>query len=177
MPDAPTTPDPAAEDPRPEAGGVTTEDPATTADPAGEDAAAEPEGDAARRTPRAGRDLRAAIGVGLLLGAVVIASLVIDARAFLVVVIAAMVLGAWEVRRAVATRGIRVPLVPLVLGAVGMIAAAYLRGAEALVVTFGLTVVGLLVWRVADGLVGPRATWPPPRSSCSTRCSSGGSPR
>ena len=65
-----------------------------------------------------------------------------------------MALGAWEVRRAVATKGMRVPLVPLLLGTVGMIASAYLRGAEALVVTFGLTVVGLLVWRVADGLDG-----------------------
>ena len=35
-----------------------------------------------------------------------------------------------------------------------MLVSAYLRGAEALVVTFGLTIVGLLVWRVADGLAG-----------------------
>ena len=47
-----------------------------------------------------------------------------------------------------------VPLVPLLLGAVGMLVSAYLRGAEALVVTFGLTIVGLLIWRVADGLAG-----------------------
>ena len=47
-----------------------------------------------------------------------------------------------------------VPLVPLMLGSVGMLVSAYLRGAEALVVTFGLTIVGLLVWRVADGLAG-----------------------
>ena len=62
--------------------------------------------------------------------------------------------GAWELRRAIATRGMVVPLVPLLLGAVGMLVSAYLRGAEALVVTFGLTIVGLLVWRVADGLAG-----------------------
>ncbi|MBT9254386.1 phosphatidate cytidylyltransferase [Phycicoccus sp. MAQZ13P-2] len=110
--------------------------------------------DAAPKAPKAGRDLRAAVGVGLLLGAVVIASLVLDPRAFLVVVVLAICRGAWEVRRAVATRGLRVPLLPLMLGAVGMIASAYLRGAEALVVTFGLTLVGLLVWRVADGLDG-----------------------
>jgi phosphatidate cytidylyltransferase len=153
MPDAPSAPEPDAED-RPDFGVVTTEVPGPDAvgDPA-EHTTDEAE-DAPRRTPSAGRDLRAAVGVGLLLGALVIASLVIDARAFLVVVIAAMVLGAWEVRRAVATKGIRVPLVPLVLGSIGMIAAAYLRGAEALVITFGLTVVGMLVWRVADGLLG-----------------------
>jgi len=105
-------------------------------------------------TPKAGRDLRAAVGVGLLLGGLVIGTLVVDARAFLAVVVVAISYGAWEVRRAVATRGMVVPLVPLLLGAVGMLVSAYLRGAEALVVTFGLTIVGLLVWRVADGLAG-----------------------
>ncbi len=118
------------------------------------DAAAATDTADAPTKPKAGRDLRAAVGVGLLLGAVVIASLVLDPRAFLVVVVVAICRGAWEVRRAVATRGFRVPLPPLLLGAVGMISSAYLRGAEALVVTFGLTLVGLLVWRVADGLDG-----------------------
>ena len=105
-------------------------------------------------TPKAGRDLRAAVGVGLLLAGLVIGTLVIDARAFLVVVVVGVSYGAWEVRRAIATRGMVVPLVPLLLGAAGMLVSAYLRGAEALVVTFGLTIVGLLVWRVADGMAG-----------------------
>ena len=43
---------------------------------------------------------------------------------------------------------------PLLLGTAGMLVSAYLRGPEALVVTFGLTIVGLIVWRVADGLAG-----------------------
>jgi phosphatidate cytidylyltransferase len=47
-----------------------------------------------------------------------------------------------------------VPVVPLLVGGVGMIVSAYARGAEALVVTLGLTIVGLVVWRVADGLAG-----------------------
>ncbi len=135
----------------PDAGAVATaEDAAGTP---GADAGPQPTG-STRRAPSAGRDLRAAIGVGLLLGAVIIASLVIDPRAFLVVVVVAMCLGAWEVRRAVATKGMQVPLVPLLLGTAGMIAAAYLRGPDALVITFGLTIVGMLVWRVADGLAG-----------------------
>ncbi len=155
MPDAPSDPDTPAEGPAPEAGVVATRDPADPGEPstrAPDDA--DPAAGPPARTPRAGRDLRAAIGVGLLLGALVIGSLVLDPRAFLVVVTLAIGRGAWEVRRAVSARGLRVPLVPLVLGSVGMITSAYLRGAEALVVTFGLTVVGMLVWRVADGLVG-----------------------
>ncbi|MEO6791783.1 MAG: phosphatidate cytidylyltransferase [Ornithinibacter sp.] len=106
------------------------------------------------KKPKAGRDLRAAVGVGLLLGGLVIGTLIVDARAFLVVLIAAICLGAWELRRAIATKGAVVPFLPLVLGAVGMLSSAYLRGAEALVITFGLTLIGLLVWRVADGLAG-----------------------
>ncbi len=104
--------------------------------------------------PKAGRDLRAAVGVGLLLVGLIIGTLVIGAGAFLVVIVVAVSYGAWELRRAIATRGMVVPLVPLLLGAAGMLVSAYLRGAEALVVTFGLTIVGLLVWRVADGLAG-----------------------
>jgi phosphatidate cytidylyltransferase len=94
------------------------------------------------------------VGVGLLLAGLVVGTLIISPAAFLVVVVVAVSYGAWELRRAIATRGMVVPLVPLLLGAVGMLVSAYLRGAEALVVTFGLTIVGLLVWRVADGLVG-----------------------
>ena len=92
--------------------------------------------------------------VGLLLGGLVIGTLVVDARAFLAVVVLAVGYGAWEVRRAIATKGITIPLVPLLLGTAGMLVSAYLRGPEALVVTFGLTIVGLIVWRVADGLAG-----------------------
>ncbi|HYN67545.1 MAG TPA: phosphatidate cytidylyltransferase [Ornithinibacter sp.] len=105
-------------------------------------------------TAKAGRDLKAAVGVGLLLAGLVIGTLVVGPRAFLAVVVVAVSYGAWELRRAIATRGMVVPLVPLMLGSVGMLVSAYLRGAEALVVTFGLTIVGLLVWRVADGLAG-----------------------
>ena len=50
------------------------------------------------------------------------------------------------------------PLVPLLLGAVGMLVSAYLRGAEALVVTFGLTIVGSarLAGGRRPGRCGPR---------------------
>ena len=109
---------------------------------------------AAPATPKAGRDLRAAVGVGLFLAGLIIGTLIIDARAFLVVVVAAIALGAWELRRAIATKGMNIPLAPLLLGVAGMLVSAYVRGAEALVVTFGLTIIGLLIWRVADGVAG-----------------------
>src|SRR5690242_15578703 len=98
-----------------------TDAPADTADPtdglpdAPDAPDAETPDEAPASTPKAGRDLRAAVGVGLLLGGLVIGTLVIDARAFLVVVVVAVSYGAWELRRAIATRGMVVPLVPLLL--------------------------------------------------------------
>jgi phosphatidate cytidylyltransferase len=67
---------------------------------------------------------------------------------------AAIAVGAWELTKALANIGIRPSLVPLLLGAVSMILSAYLRGPEALMVTYGLTLVAILVWRVADGVRG-----------------------
>jgi phosphatidate cytidylyltransferase len=45
------------------------------------------------------------------------------------------------------------PLVPSVVGSVSMLVSAYAGGGEALVVTLGLTCVGILLWRIADGVL------------------------
>ncbi|PRY63335.1 phosphatidate cytidylyltransferase [Knoellia remsis] len=104
------------------------------------------------RSSRAGRNLPAAIGVGVGLALVIIASLAFRREAFLAVLVVAIWVGAWEMRRAVRQAGMDVPFVPVVVGAVSMLLSAYFRGPEALILTFGLTCVGVLVWRVADGL-------------------------
>ena len=100
---------------------------------------------------RAGRNLNAAIGVGVGLGALVIGSLLLDPRAFLVVLLVAVGLGAWEMTRAVAAGGIGVTVVPVLVGVISMNVAAFFRGGEALILTYGLTVLAILIWRVADG--------------------------
>ncbi|MEO7069033.1 MAG: phosphatidate cytidylyltransferase [Nostocoides sp.] len=107
---------------------------------------------AAPGASRAGRNLPAAIGVGVGLGALVIGSLVVRKEAFAVVLGAAIVVGVWELKRALETVHIRISALPLWIGAVSMILSAMLRGPEALTVTFGLTCVALLIWRVADGV-------------------------
>lgn len=104
------------------------------------------------RTPRAGRDLPVAIGVGVALGAVVIASLAFRKEAFAVVMGAAIVVGVWELKKALDTAQIRISLIPLWIGAASMIVSSLLRGPEALILTFGLSCVALLIWRVADGV-------------------------
>ncbi|MCA0336515.1 MAG: phosphatidate cytidylyltransferase [Actinobacteria bacterium] len=110
--------------------------------------------EAAPKTSRAGRDLKAAIGVGVGLGALVLGSLLVVKQVFLVILVAAVGLGAWEMRRALASARIQVPLIPVLLGAVSMLLAAYVRGAEALALTFALTCVGIVVWRAAEGTAG-----------------------
>jgi phosphatidate cytidylyltransferase len=100
---------------------------------------------------RAGRNLGAAIGVGLGLGAVILASLLIYRPAFLLVVVAAVLVGVVELTRAIQAGDFRPPLVPVVVGAVAMAALAWTRGPTGLVVGFLLTVLAILLWRLADG--------------------------
>ena len=74
--------------------------------------------------------------------------------AFVVVICVAMVIAVWEMRQALSEGGLFAPFAPVAIGAVSMIVAAYVRGAEALVFAAALTLVATLVWRVADGLAG-----------------------
>src|SRR6476469_9886768 len=103
---------------------------------------------------RAGRNLGAAIGVGLSLGAVIIASLLLWRPAFVGVVTAAMLVGVVELTRALGAGRFRAPLVPLLVGVLAMEGLAWTRGATGLVVGFLLTVLAVVVWRLADGPVG-----------------------
>ena len=100
---------------------------------------------------RAGRNLPAAVAVGSGLGALVAVSLFVRKEAFVVFAAAAIVLAVWELSNAFRARRIRIPVVPVVVGAVGMLASAFVSGAEALLVTFALTAFAVLMWRVLDG--------------------------
>ena len=102
---------------------------------------------------RAGRNLPAAIGVGVGLGVVIIGSLVVRKELMLVIIVAAIGVGVWELRRALGQVSINVPLVPSLVGSVSMILSAYVGGGQALIVTLGLTCVGILLWRIADGVL------------------------
>lgn len=103
---------------------------------------------------RAGRDLKAAIGVGVLLAAVALSSLLLYRPAFLALVLVVMGVGVWELSRALARVNVRVPIVPVLIGGAAMIVAAYVEGTEAQLIALGLTVVGVMIWRVADGVTG-----------------------
>ena len=106
-----------------------------------------------RRT-RAGRNLPAAIGVGLALGAVVLLSLYLWKPAFVGVVVVAIVLAAWELTNAFGSGRIRVPVVPLAVGAAAIIVSAYAGGSEAMVVALALTVFAMMLWRSPENPKG-----------------------
>lgn len=100
---------------------------------------------------RAGRDLRAAIGVGVGLGAVIVASLFIVKAVFIGVIVVAVVVGLWELTsRLDEKKGIKAPLVPLAVGGAAMVVAGYVRGAEGAWVATVLTALAVLAWRMTE---------------------------
>ena len=107
-------------------------------------------------TSRAGRDLPVAVAVGLGLLVLVAASLFVRKEVFGLIAVAAVGAGLWELAQAFARRGVHIPVLPLLVGDVGILVSAYVAGMEALFVAFVLTVGGIVVWRVLDGS-GPRA--------------------
>lgn len=104
----------------------------------------------APRTPKAGRDLPAAITVGVSLLLVVMGSLLFYPLAFVVVATAFACVGVWEVTRAVADKGIKAPMTPVMIGALAMPASAYFAGSEGLLFALVASVGATVLWRSLD---------------------------
>ena len=103
---------------------------------------------------RAGRNLRAAIVVGLLLGGLAVVTLFTVKVIFLIYVAAVVALGLWELTRALEVRGVRLPLVPVGAGGAVMLGLAYYSGERPLVAALALTAIAVLAWRMAGGSAG-----------------------
>jgi phosphatidate cytidylyltransferase len=103
---------------------------------------------------RAGRNLPVAIGVGLALGALVLVPLYTLRAAFVGVILLAVGVGLWELLQALARKGLRPPVPPLVAGAAAMVVLAYTNGAQALVLTMLGTVAAIAAWRLGRGPAG-----------------------
>ncbi|OKI10810.1 hypothetical protein AMK13_07215 [Streptomyces sp. CB02056] len=113
--------------------------------------AAQPAPQPQPRKQRGGRNLQAAIGVGVGLGAVIIASLFVVKALFLVVVMAAVAVGVWELTSRLAERKqIKAPLVPLVVGGIAMVATGYWSGIQWAAASLALTGLAVMVWRMAE---------------------------
>jgi len=111
------------------------------------------------RAPKAGRNLQAAIAIGVLLGAVVVVSLFTVKWLFVAVAIITIMTAVFELARAIGATGATVPRFPIVVGAAAVLIATYAGGtktsadgAETLVVATMLFAVAAVIWAaVADG--------------------------
>ncbi|ACV06163.1 phosphatidate cytidylyltransferase [Kytococcus sedentarius] len=96
--------------------------------------------------PRAGRNLPAAIAVAVALASLIILSLVIRREGFVLLAGAAGAVAAWELMNALKNRpgGIRVPVVPTVIGPMVIVWATWFAGGSGA----ALAAVGMLVLQV-----------------------------
>jgi phosphatidate cytidylyltransferase len=95
---------------------------------------------------RAGRNLPAAIAVGLGLGAVALVTLYTVKPLFLAVVAVAVTGGVWETTGALRTGGRPVPRPPLLAAAAGVVCAAYVAGPDGLLLAALLAAVAVAAW-------------------------------
>ncbi|MEV0089507.1 phosphatidate cytidylyltransferase [Saccharopolyspora sp. NPDC050642] len=107
------------------------------------------------RPSRAGRDLRAAIGVGVVLGAAIILSLLMVRFVFIGIVAAAVAVSTVELANAL-KRGadIRISLVPVLVGGQAMLWLSWPFGLRGTLVAFVITVLACLAWRFRHGVDG-----------------------
>ena len=104
---------------------------------------------------KAGRNLPMAIGVGVGLGAVIVASLLLYRQLFVVIIIAAVVASIWEMRTTLAqARGIALAWVPLAVGSAATIALAWPYGYQAQAIGVALTALAVMAWRFSRGADG-----------------------
>jgi phosphatidate cytidylyltransferase len=106
------------------------------------------------QTTRAGRNLTQAVVVGMLLAGLVLLSLLVQKVAFVALAGVAVTIAVWEMANAFAERDIRMPAVPVTVGGVAMIVAAYFGGPEPLVIALLLTALGAFAWRLPAGAEG-----------------------
>ncbi|MDQ1711715.1 MAG: phosphatidate cytidylyltransferase [Frankiaceae bacterium] len=108
---------------------------------------------------RAGRNLPAAIAVGLALAALILGTLFTRRSVFVGVIAAAVAVGVIELCRALGATEARPSRTPLVLGGVVTTVVAYQRGTLALLFGLVVTCLACLAWRLADGVPGFVRDW------------------
>jgi phosphatidate cytidylyltransferase len=107
-----------------------------------------------KRERRTGRNLPAAVIVGLGLGGIAILTLFTVKATFLVLVAAMVAIALWELARAVAQREIRLPVPPVAAGGGVAFALAYWQGERAVLACITLTVPVIIAWRLRGGAAG-----------------------
>jgi len=152
--------DPVAAD-KPEPPHSDSEDLAETGEPDAQEAAIPPElliGNPEPKKSRAGRNLPAAIGVGVVLLGVVLGGLFLYEPLLVFAVTVLSGIGCWEVARATTHAKTAVPQVPLYLASILLPVSAVLGGVEALGFSFVACILVALLFRLMEGLKGAVAS-------------------
>jgi phosphatidate cytidylyltransferase len=112
---------------------------------------------------RAGRNLPAAIAIGVGLGAYVVLSLLYLKPAFVVIVAVALVLASVELHEALKKQGMTSAIIPIAVGSVAISFGSYFAGRQepvifsttsVLLASLALTVLASLIWRMPKGIAG-----------------------
>ena len=118
--------------------------------------AEQPKNQPQTKKSRAGRDLPAAIAVGVVLGAMAIGILLFAPIWWLALVAVAIAIATHEVIRRMREHGYALPVVPLLVGGQAMIWLTWPYGAAGLLGAYGGTVIVCMVWRLlGQGLGQP----------------------
>jgi phosphatidate cytidylyltransferase len=97
-----------------------------------------------------GRSLKKSVTVGLLLGAVFLASILILPQAFMVLAAVAAGSGAWELCTALRIKGWHVPRIPITIGSIVLMPVTYFMGSRGQWLGALIIVASLILWRVAQ---------------------------
>src|SRR3954453_14672733 len=103
---------------------------------------------------RAGRNVPVSIVVAVVLIALIVVSLAVVKDLFLIVVVAAIWIGLWELGRALLAAGYRLPLIPLWAGTAAMVAGAFYGGPHVLIGCLAGTLLVTVLWRMLGGQDG-----------------------
>jgi phosphatidate cytidylyltransferase len=106
-------------------------------------------------TINAGRNLLAAIWVGLLLGGAALVTLLTVKATFLIFMGAALLVALHELDAALRkSRDVKIPVIPVALGGAAMVTCAYWAAGGAVTAAFALTLVAIVGWRMFGGTDG-----------------------
>jgi phosphatidate cytidylyltransferase len=103
---------------------------------------------------KTGRNLPAAIGVGVILGGLALLTLLTIKATFLIYMGLALLIGLHELDTAFKTKDIKIPVIPVVAGGAAIVACAYWAAGGAVLAAFALTVLGVLIFRMFAGTEG-----------------------
>jgi phosphatidate cytidylyltransferase len=110
--------------------------------------------DPAEPKGRTGRNLPAAIGVGVGLGGLVFLTLLTVKATFLAYMGIAVGIALAELTGALGKRDIHIPWIPVAAGGIAMVTCAYWLGSRYALASMGLTVIAVVAWRLTGGASG-----------------------